>query len=63
MEIPKVNVRGEMNALGLNQSLTLPKGDYKLSVVRTTAHALKSDTGKAFSVAVGNEVITVIRTA
>ena len=58
----KVNVRGELNALEVDQTLTLPKGPCKPSTVRHTAAVLKSDTGKTFSVnATDDKVITVIR--
>lgn len=58
----KVNIRGELNALEVNQTLTLPKGPCKPSTVRVTATVLKGDTGKTFSVnATDDKLITVIR--
>lgn len=57
----KVNVRGEINALEVNQPLILPKDTYKLSVVRSTAASIKGDTGKVFTVSTDSEAIIVIR--
>jgi hypothetical protein len=58
----KVNVRGKLNALEVNQTLTLPKGPCKPSTVRYTAAVLKGDTGKTFTVnATADKTITVTR--
>lgn len=61
----KVNVRGGINALEVNQSMTLPKGVYKPSVVRASAACITGDTGKVFTVSAddGEKVITVTRIA
>ena len=59
---PKINVRGELNALAVNQTATLPKDRCKPSTVRHTAAVLKEDMNKTFSVnATDNEVIIVMR--
>ncbi len=57
----KINVRGGIDALEVNQSLTLPKSAYKPSVIRSTAASIKEDTGKAFTVFAGEESIVVTR--
>ena len=58
----KVNVRGELNALEVGQTITLLRKHCMPSTVRYTASALKSDTGKVFSVsATDGKIITVTR--
>lgn len=57
----KINVRGELNALAVDKTLTLPKGACKASTVRFTATSLKTDTGKTFSVSVKEDTIVVTR--
>lgn len=61
--IEKINLRGAINALEVGgDALVLPKGDYAISVVRSTSSAITGDTGKRFSVSGSEECITVIRT-
>lgn len=57
----KLNVRGALDSLKVKEELTLPKGEYIPSSVRSTAASLGSDTGKSFSVSVGAESIVVTR--
>ena len=63
MSEEKANVRGTINALPIHGRAELPKGKHKPSYVRNAASTLAADTGKKFSVAVSDEVITVTRTA
>lgn len=59
----KINVRGRLNALEVNQTISLPRSQCKPSKVRQTASILTSDDGKVFSVSAkaGEAVITVTR--
>ncbi|MDR1112220.1 MAG: hypothetical protein LBL18_00440 [Bacteroidales bacterium] len=59
----KTNVRGEIKALEKGSVLTLPRKNkaYRLSVVRSTASSVKSDTGKRFTVSADDKTITITR--
>ena len=57
----RINVRGEIKALEINASLTLPKGVYKPSVIRSTAGTVTADEGKVFTVNITDKLITVTR--
>lgn len=57
----KINVRGSINSLKKNGKLELPKSDHKPSYVRNAASTVAADTGKSFSVSVGEKTITVTR--
>lgn len=57
----KISMRGAINALKIRGRVELPAGEYRLSSVRSTANALKNDTGKAFSVSKKGETIVVTR--
>lgn len=59
----RINVRGRLNALEVNQTLSLPRNQCTPSRVRQTAAVLKSDAGKVFSVRAkyGEELIIVTR--
>lgn len=59
----KISMRGAINALRIKGRVELPAGDYLLSSVRSTANALKNDTGKAFSVSKKGDTIVVTRKA
>lgn len=50
MKIETVNVRGTMNALNNNASVTFTMAEAKDSYIRHTASKLKRDTGKEFTV-------------
>lgn len=57
----KMSMRGAINALKIKGRIELPAKEYRLSSVRSTANALKNDTGKAFSVSKKGEIIVVTR--
>ena len=58
-----INIRGGINKLEIGGApLVLPKSEYKVSVVRSTAGELTSNTGKKFRVnGTDKSVIVVTR--
>ena len=46
----KVNVRGAMNTLKINEVMELPKEDYKPASIRSTAASICENEGKVFLV-------------
>jgi hypothetical protein len=61
IEKQKINVRGTINTLNVNEILELPKKEYNPASIRATAGIVRENTGKGFSVSVQLEKITVTR--
>lgn len=59
----RINVRAEINNLRIRQMLMLPKNDYRISVVRSTAAIITGDTGKRYTVSSTDDQITIKRIA
>lgn len=64
MENTKVNVRGTLNALEINEQITFPRKVYLVSSIRTIASLLSGDFGKKFNVSAkddNNIVVTRLK--
>lgn len=59
----RINVMAEINILRVRQTLALPKNDYRISVVRSTAAIITADTGKRYAVSSTYNEITIKRIA
>jgi hypothetical protein len=60
-ERTRVNVRGTLNTLEINEVLELPRKDYNPASVRSTVGVIREVTCKAFSVSVKPDSIFVTR--
>lgn len=62
MEVCKrVNVAGSMRLLGVNDSFSLPRPEYKPSMIRAAASRISADTGWKFTVKMSEKSTTVTR--
>ncbi len=59
----RINVRAEINSLRVRQMLALPKNDYRISTVRSTAATITGDTGKRYTVTTSAGQIMIKRIA
>ncbi|WP_289291400.1 hypothetical protein [Bacteroides sp. 41_26] len=63
MEKERINVRGSIDSLEINEVFTIPKKERRASNVRNTAYTVACDTGKKFSVSAKTDTIVVTRIA
>ena len=63
MEKERINVRGSIDSLEINEVFAIPKKERKASNVRNTASVVAGDTGKKFSVSAKTDMIVVTRIA
>ncbi|MDR0681618.1 MAG: hypothetical protein LBG15_07215 [Dysgonamonadaceae bacterium] len=57
----KINVRGTMREMGVNEVLELPRNQYRPLSVRSTATLIRENYGMAYSVTINSEKIIVTR--
>lgn len=62
METTEINVRGSINRLEVKEKVLLPKSVCVVSIVRTTAGAITTDTGKKFTVSAVEDKDNIIVT-
>jgi hypothetical protein len=57
----KINIRGTIRKMRINEVLEFPRPEYRASSVRSTAALVKEDYGMAYSISVNQEKIVVTR--
>lgn len=61
--IEKINVRGRVKEMDIDEKIELARKDYKPSSIRSNVNIIATDTGKKFSVSVIDSKIVITRIA
>ncbi|MBF0649163.1 hypothetical protein IR083_10055 [Dysgonomonas sp. GY75] len=59
--IERINVRGSVQKLDVDEKIELPRKDYKPSSIRSNVNIIATDTGKKFTVSVIGSKIVITR--
>jgi hypothetical protein len=57
----KINIRGTIRNMGMNEVLEFPRSEYRPSVVRTTASLIRESYGQEYAISVKPGKIVVTR--